>query len=73
MRESYRVTDAACPCARVSCWLSSLYIIRTRGIRGFQTIVYALILVGVMIACMVAAEYVTLVIGEANGLWDLSP
>ena len=47
-----------------------VYVFQTRGVRGLRTIVLALLLVGVMIACVFATGFVTLFLGAAIGLWE---
>lgn len=47
-----------------------VYVFQTRGIRGLQTIVLALLLVVAMVVCMYATACVTLFLGNAIGLWE---
>jgi len=46
-----------------------IYLFQTRGLRGFQTLAAALLLVIVMIACQIVAGYATYFAGDALGLF----
>ncbi len=45
-----------------------IYLLRTRGFGGFKTLALTLCLIGVMLACMVVAAFVTAYAGHAAGL-----
>ena len=49
-----------------------IYVLQTRGIRGFKTLMLAPLLVGGMIACASATAFATFLLAYGIGLWDLS-
>lgn len=48
-----------------------IYLLQTRGIRGFKSIALMMLFVGSLFACAFATEIATLHVGEAFGLWEL--
>ncbi len=48
-----------------------IYLLQTRGFRGFKSLGLTLLLVAAMFACMFTTYHITLFIGDVTGLWDV--